>query len=150
MIGPDDLPSVNAALNSTAVVLLIGGYLAIRCRRVSLHKTCMLAALVASTAFLASYLYYHSVVRGGHATYFTDRAPDAPNWMNWLYLAVLWTHIPLAAAVVPLALFTAYQAIRGRFARHVRVARWTLPIWLYVSVTGVVVYWMLYRLYPSP
>jgi uncharacterized membrane protein YozB (DUF420 family) len=150
MIGPDDLPSVNAALNSTCVVLLIGGYLAIRRRLVAVHKVLMLSALGVSGLFLASYLYYHFGFKGGQPTYFSEKAPDAPHWVGILYGAILLTHTVLAAIVAPLALFTAYLGVRGRLARHKKVAHWTLPIWLYVSVTGVVVYWMLYRLYPSP
>jgi uncharacterized membrane protein YozB (DUF420 family) len=148
MIGPDDLPSINAALNATSAVLLIVGYLAIRTRRVALHKACMLSALGVSVVFLASYLYYHFAVKSGQPTYFRDRAPDAPHWVGLLYMAILLTHTVLAAVVAPLALFTVWQGLRDNLPRHIRVARWTLPIWLYVSVTGVVVYWMLYRLYP--
>jgi uncharacterized membrane protein YozB (DUF420 family) len=148
MIGSDDLPSVNAALNATSAVLLAVGYLAIRSRRVVLHKACMLSALGVSAVFLASYLYYHLAVKSGVVTRFADRAPDAAVWVRWLYRLILLTHTVLAAVVAPLALFTAWQGLRGNFKRHVRVARWTWPIWLYVSVTGVVVYWMLYRLYP--
>jgi uncharacterized membrane protein YozB (DUF420 family) len=148
MIGPNDLPSLNAALNTTCAVLLLAGYLAIRTRRIALHKACMLTALGVSAAFLASYLYYHFAVKSGEPTHFADRAPDAPRWVGLLYLAILLTHTLLAVVVAPLALFTAWQGLRGNFKRHVRIARWTLPIWLYVSVTGVVVYWMLYRLYP--
>jgi uncharacterized membrane protein YozB (DUF420 family) len=150
MIGPDDLPGVNALLNGTSAVLLLLGYAAIRSRRIAAHKVCMLAALAVSAVFLASYLYYHFAVKHGQPTYFTERAPEAPPWVGQLYAAVLLTHTVLAAVAAPLALFTAYQGLRGRLARHVRVARWTLPIWLYVSVTGVAVYWMLYRLYPAP
>jgi uncharacterized membrane protein YozB (DUF420 family) len=101
----------------------------------------MLAALVVSALFLASYVHYHFVV--GRQSEFPA---EAPAWVRRVYYTVLVSHIVLAAVVVPLALFTAYQGLRGRLARHVRIARWTLPIWLYVSVTGVVVYWMLYRL----
>lgn len=150
MIGPDDLPGVNALLNSTCTVLLAAGYLAIRSRRVTLHKACMLTALAVSATFLTSYLYYHFVIKHGQPTYFSDRAPDAPAWVARVYSVILLTHTALAALAAPLVLFTAWQGLRGRWKRHVRVARWTLPIWLYVSVTGVVVYWMLYRLYPSP
>ena len=110
----------------------------------------MLSALAISAVFLASYLYFHLVVRGGEPTYFKDRAPDAPDWLRHLYAAILLSHTALAIIVAPLALFTAYQGLRDRLVRHVRIARWTLPLWLYVSLTGVVVYWMLYRLYPSP
>ena len=148
MIGPDDLPSVNAALNATSAVLLVAGYEAIRARRVPLHKTCMLSALGVSAVFLASYLYYHFAVKAGQPTYFSDLAPDAPQWVGWLYKAILSTHTVAAIVAAPLAPFTAWQGLRGNLNRHVHVARWTLPIWLYVSITGVVVYWMLYRLYP--
>jgi len=86
-------------------------------------------------------------VKAGQPTYFSDRAPDAPRWVAWLYKAILSTHTVAAIVAAPLALFTAWQGLRGKLKRHVRVARWALPIWLYVSVTGVVVYWMLYRLY---
>src|SRR5262249_48515132 len=109
-----------------------------------LHKICMLTALAVSSAFLASYLYYHIIVRGGQSTPFT-----APGWPRYFYFTVLISHVVLAAVIAPLALYTAYLALRGRIARHTRLARWTLPIWLYVSVTGVVVYSMLYHLYPS-
>jgi putative membrane protein len=138
-----DLPTVNAALNACCTLLLVLGYGAIRQRWVQLHKTCMLSALVVSTAFLASYLYYHIVVRGGESTHFSG-----PEGVRIVYLVILVSHIVLAAVTVPLAMFTAWQGLRGRLDRHVRIARWTLPIWLYVSITGVVVYWMLYRLYP--
>jgi uncharacterized membrane protein YozB (DUF420 family) len=148
MIGPADLPSVNAVLNTISALLLTAGYKAIRARRIALHKICMLAALGVSAVFLASYLYYHFAVKAGQPTRFSERAPDAPGWVGMLYLAILLSHTVLAVVAAPLALFTAWQGLRGNFKRHVRVARWTLPIWLYVSITGVVVYWMLYRLYP--
>jgi putative membrane protein len=109
----------------------------------------MLTALAVSALFLASYLYYHFAVKHGEPTRFSSRAPNAPDWVSYLYTVILLTHTVLAALVAPLALYTAYQGLRGRLARHVKVARWTLPIWLYVSITGVVVYWMLYRLYAS-
>jgi uncharacterized membrane protein YozB (DUF420 family) len=148
MIGPEDLPSVNAVLNSISAILVLIGYACIRRRRVTLHKACMLSALVVSAAFLASYLYYHFAVKHGEPTYFANRAPDAPIWVARLYAFILLTHTVLAAVAAPLVCYTAWQGLRGQFKRHVRIARWTLPIWLYVSVTGVVVYWMLYRLYP--
>jgi uncharacterized membrane protein YozB (DUF420 family) len=150
MIDPNDLPTVNAILNSTSALLLLLGYLAIRTRRITLHKGCMLTALAVSAIFLASYLYYHFVVRHGQPTYFVNRAPQAPAWVGRLYAVILLTHTVLAVLAAPLALYAAYQGLRNRLARHVKVARWTLPIWLYVSITGVVVYWMLYRLYPAP
>jgi uncharacterized membrane protein YozB (DUF420 family) len=148
MIGPNDLPAVNATLNTVSAVLLVIGYKAIRARQVTFHKVCMLSALGVSSAFLASYLYYHFAVKGGQPTYFSERAPDAPRLVGLLYKVILSTHTVAAAVVAPLALFTAWQGLRDNLKRHVRVARWTLPIWLYVSITGVVVYWMLYRLYP--
>jgi protein SCO1/2/putative membrane protein len=138
------LPAVNATLNGASALFLLLGYGAIRRRWVGLHKGCMLLALAVSALFLASYLYYHFAVRGGEPTRF--QGPDA---VRYVYLAVLLSHTVLAVVVAPLALFTAYQGLSDRLARHVRVARWTLPLWLYVSVTGVVVYWMLYQLYPA-
>jgi uncharacterized membrane protein YozB (DUF420 family) len=104
----------------------------------------MLGALGVSLLFLLSYLYYHFAIRGGTPTAFTGQG-----WVRSLYFGILLSHTLLAAIVPPLALLTAYQGLRLRFQRHVRIARWTLPLWLYVSVTGVAVYWMLYRLYPS-
>ncbi len=138
------LPLVNASLNAASALLLVLGYVAVRRRRISLHRTCMLMALGVSAVFLASYLYYHLAICHGQPTRFRGEG-----WPRTVYFAVLLSHTLLAAAAAPLALFTAYQGLRDRLARHVRVARWTLPIWLYVSVTGVVVYVMLYWLYPS-
>lgn len=146
----EDLPTLNAALNAASALLLVTGYAAVRGRRLRLHKACMLSALAVSALFLASYLYFHFVVRGGRPTYFSERAPGSPGWVRSLYFGVLLSHTVLAAAAAPLALVTAYLGLRDRLARHVRVARWALPVWLYVSVTGVAVYWMLYRLYPAP
>jgi uncharacterized membrane protein YozB (DUF420 family) len=149
IIPPESFPSLNAGLNCASGVLLVAGYLAIRNKRRNIHATCMLTALGVSAVFLASYLYYHIVIKEGRETHFEDQAPGAPNWLKYLYYTILISHIILAVTTVPLALITASQGLRGRLARHVRVARWTLPIWLYVSVTGVVVYWMLYRLYAT-
>lgn len=135
------LPTVNAALNATSAVLLVTGYLLIRQHRVSAHRACMLAAFVTSTAFLVSYLtlrYYAGMTR------FTGEG-----WIRPVYFTILVSHTILAATIVPLALVTLSRALRARFDRHVRIARWTLPLWLYVSVTGVLVYMILYRLYPA-
>jgi protein SCO1/2/putative membrane protein len=145
---PPDFPRFNAGLNTLCTLLLIFGYLAIRTRQVRLHATCMVSALLVSALFLASYLYFHIVIKGGRPTRFSDQAIGAPQALEYLYLTILGTHTLLAIVATPLALFTAYQGLWGNIRRHVRVARWTLPIWLYVSVTGVVVYWMLYQLYP--
>jgi uncharacterized membrane protein YozB (DUF420 family) len=132
---------VNALLNGTSALLLVTGYLLIRRRRVSAHRACMLAAFVASAVFLASYLtlrYYAGMTR------FTGQG-----WIRPVYFSILVSHTILAAAIVPLALMTLTRALRARFDRHARIARWTLPLWLYVSVTGVLVYVILYRLYPA-
>ncbi len=139
------LPEVNAILNGTSAILLMLGYLMIRRGRVTLHKTCMLSALGVSILFLASYLYYHFAVKHGKPTPFTGEG-----WIRTLYFTILLSHTALAAVTAPLALFTAYKGLTNQFKKHKAIARWTLPIWLYVSITGVVVYWMLYRLYPSP
>jgi protein SCO1 len=137
------LPAVNAGLNSLCALLLVTGYVAIRRRRETLHKSCMLAALVVSIVFLSCYLYFHFVVQDGRPTLFRGEG-----WIRPTYYTILLTHTALAIVVAPLALFVAYQGWRDRRPRHVRVARWTLPIWLYVSITGVVVYVLLYELYP--
>jgi putative membrane protein len=141
MIHGEDLPAVNAALNATSAVLLVAGYVAIRRGSVRLHKTCMLSALVVSTVFLSTYIYYHFVVKDGSSTKFLGTG-----WIRPTYYTILISHIILAATVAPLAITTAYLGLRNRLLRHVKLARWTLPIWLYVSITGVVVYWMLYRM----
>ena len=144
MIGPEDLPAVNATLNGISALLLMSGYAAIRRQKITVHKTCMLSALAVSTVFLASYLYYHFVVRGGKPTAFTGEGG-----IRLIYFGVLGSHTILAVMTAPLAIFTASLGLRDRIDKHRRIARWTLPIWLYVSITGVVVYWMLYHLYPS-
>lgn len=141
MIQPEDLPAVNAVLNSLSALLVSTGYVAIKKSQVRLHKVCMLAAVAVSAIFLTSYLYYHFVVRGGEPTRFTGEG-----WLRLAYFAILLSHTMLAVAVAPLVLITVYLGLRDRIARHVRLARWTLPLWLYVSITGVVVYWMLYQM----
>jgi uncharacterized membrane protein YozB (DUF420 family) len=136
-----DLPALNAALNATSAILLILGYLCIRRRKITAHKLCMLSAFVTSTLFLISYLtlrYYAGMTR------FTGQG-----WIRPVYFTILISHTILAAGIVPMALVTLSRALRGRFDRHVRIARWTLPLWLYVSVTGVLVYWILYHLSPQ-
>ena len=138
MIAVSQLPTVNAALNSLSAVFLITGFFLILSRRVSAHKACMLSAFVCSSLFLISYLIYHSQV--GSVPF------KGQGWMRTLYFGILLTHTTLAVGVVPLALVTLVRALKQRFPAHRRIARWTFPIWLYVSVTGVVVYLMLYRL----
>jgi putative membrane protein len=137
-----DLPVMNAALNGSAAVLLIGGYIAVKSGMIRLHKTAMLTALATSAAFLASYLYYHLAVRQGQATRYTGEWRQA-------YFAVLISHTILAALAAPLALTTAWLGLSNRLKWHRRIARVTLPIWLYVSITGVVVYLFLKDLYPT-
>ena len=134
----EDLPGLNATLNAIAAALLVGGYIMIRRRRIAAHKRFMLSAFATSALFLASYLVYHYNV-GSRP--FTGQGP-----IRVVYFTILITHVVLAAAILPMALITLNHALRERFERHVPIARWTLPIWLYVSVTGVVVYWMLYRM----
>jgi len=136
------LPALNAILNGTSAVLLVLGYFLIRRRSIRAHRACMIAAFITSVLFLISYLVYH--YHHG-ATRFTGQG-----WVRPLYFMILITHTMLAALIVPFVLVTLYRAARGRFVSHARLARWTLPMWLYVSVTGVVVYLMLYRLYPTP
>jgi protein SCO1/2 len=140
-------PPFNASLNAAAGVFLLLGYAAIRRRWIRLHIACMLSALAVSAVFLAFYLYFHIVVMHLQPTRFSCKWPDAPQWVEIVYRVILTSHTILAVVTAPLALYTASLGLRGRLVRHVWIARWTLPIWLYVSVTGVVVYWMLYRLY---
>ena len=141
MISTSQLPTVNAALNSLSALFLVTGYFLIKSKRVSAHRFCMLSAVACSTLFLISYLTYHFQVG---SVPFKAQGP-----IRTVYFTILITHTILAAAVVPLALITLVRALRERFLSHRRIARWTFPIWLYVSVTGVIVYWMLYGLVPS-
>jgi uncharacterized membrane protein YozB (DUF420 family) len=135
------LPHLNAVLNATSGLLLITGYAFVRRRHIVLHLTCMIAALISSTLFLISYLvyhYYHGTTR------FAGEGIARP-----LYFIILGTHTVLAVVILPFIAVTVYRAARGQFQKHKRIARWTFPMWLYVSVTGVIVYLMLYQLYPA-
>ncbi|MFB3921324.1 MAG: DUF420 domain-containing protein [Terriglobia bacterium] len=137
-----DFPTIDAILNATSATLLTLGFIFIRRKNVAAHRLCMILAVVTSTLFLVIYLtyhYYHGTTR------FTGQGA-----VRAFYFTILGSHTVLAAAIVPLVVATLYRALSQRFDLHRRIARWTLPLWLYVSVTGVVVYWMLYRLYPSP
>jgi len=137
MISIVDLPTLNAVLNGTSAVLLAFGYLFIRRKKVNLHKACMVSAFVISTLFLVSYLIYH---------YHAGSKPfPGEGWTRPLYFAILISHVILATVTLPLSIVTLARGLRGRFEKHRSIARWALPIWLYVSVTGVVVYLMLYR-----
>jgi uncharacterized membrane protein YozB (DUF420 family) len=132
------LPLVNATLNGIATVLLVAGYVLIRRGRRDAHRFAMVAAFTTSVLFLISYLIYHA--HAGSRP-FTGQGP-----IRTVYFTILISHIILAALIPFLAALTLWHALRGRFDRHVRIARWTLPLWLYVSVTGIAVYWMLYQL----
>ena len=133
-----DLPTLNAALNSLAALFLLAGYVCIRQKRVAAHRLCMLAALATSVLFLTSYVIYHANI-GSRP--FTGTGP-----IRTVYFAILITHVLLAIAIVPLVLITVSRALSRRFDQHRRIARITWPLWMYVSVTGVIVYVMLYRM----
>jgi putative membrane protein len=138
LISIHDLPIVNATLNATAAILLVWGYILIRRRSFAAHRRVMLAAFATSSVFLCCYLIYHYNVG-------SVRFPRT-GIVRTVYLSILATHTALAATVPPLAIITLSRGLRERFDRHRRIARWTLPVWLYVSVTGVVVYLMLYQM----
>ena len=131
------LPTVNAVLNASAAVAMVAGFVAIRRGRVAVHRACMLTAVGLSVLFLGSYLTYHAQVG--------SRPYGGAGWIRTVYFTILLTHTVLAIVIVPLVGTTLYRALRAQFGRHARLARVTLPLWLYVSVTGVVVYWMLYH-----
>lgn len=133
-----DLPAVNATLNGICAVLLVIGWRQIRAGRRESHRKIMIAAFATSMLFLVSYVTYHA--NAG------SRPFQGQGAIRWVYFSILLTHVILAAAIVPLALVTLTRGLRARYDSHARIARWTLPIWLYVSVTGVVVYLMLYRM----
>lgn len=133
-----DLPALNAALNASSTVLLVTGYLFIRRGDRRKHKACMIAALVMSALFLTSYVIYHAQV--GSVPF------KRTGWIRTVYFAVLIPHVILAAAIVPPILITVSRGLSAKYDKHRRIARWTLPLWLYVSVTGVIVYVMLYQM----
>jgi len=133
-----DLPALNATLNGVAAAFLTAGYVFIRRRQKAAHRACMLSAFAASALFLVSYVIYHA---NAGSRPFPGTGP-----IRTVYFFILGTHVVLAAVILPMAVVTLARALRERFDKHVRLARWTLPLWLYVSVTGVVIYLMLYRL----
>ena len=133
-----DLPALNAALNATSATLLVIGYVLIRRGHMHQHRRVMIAAFTTSSLFLVSYLVYHANVG--------SRPFPGRGASRAIYFAILLSHVTLAAAILPLALITLSRGLRQRFDRHVPIARWTLPLWLYVSVTGVIVYVMLYQI----
>ena len=132
------LPHVNAVLNGTSGLFLLMGFFFIRRKNIKNHRACMIGALTASSLFLVSYLVYHAQV--GSVRF------QGEGWLRPVYFTILISHSVLAAAIVPLAFVTLRNALKQRFARHARIARWTFPIWMYVSITGIIVYLMLYHL----
>ncbi len=137
-----DLPAVNATLNGLSAVFLTVGFICIKRGNKIAHRNCMIAALISSAVFLACYLTYHCTVKT--VTHFVQ-----PAWFKPIYLAILLTHTVLAVVILPLIFLTLLRAVKQNFERHKKIARWTWPLWLYVSVTGVVIYLLLYRIFPQ-
>ena len=137
----EHLPALNAFLNFVSASFLTAGYIYIRKKNQTAHRNCMIGALAASTLFLASYIYYHF---NAGRTVFLE-----PKWFRPIYLGILLTHTVLAVVIVPLVLVTVTRAFRKRFEAHRAIARWTWPIWMYVSLTGVLIYFLLYQIYPQ-
>ncbi len=143
----EDLPLVNACLNALSAVFLAIGYGFIRAGKQRAHRNCMITALAASILFLCCYITYHSYV-----AYYLHRGPTRftnPSGFRPIYLTILLTHTVLAVVIVPMVLVTFVRALKQRFESHRRIARWTFPIWMYVSVTGVLIYLLLYRIFPQ-
>jgi len=142
-----DLPAVNGSLNGLSAVFLTAGYVSIRRKNIKVHRTCMIAAFITSTLFLICYItyhYYREVVLHQGVTKFEN-----PAWFRPIYLTILLTHTLLAVVIVPLVLMTLSRALRERFDKHRKIARWTWPLWMYVSVTGVLIYFLLYQIFPQ-
>jgi uncharacterized membrane protein YozB (DUF420 family) len=135
----ESLPTLNALLNGTSATLLMAGWILIKKRRINGHIACMVSALCTSALFLGCYLFYH--YHHG-STKFTGEG-----WSRPLYFSILFSHVVLAVTMVPMIAVTVFHAVRKQYERHLRIARWTLPIWLYVSITGVVIYVMLYHIF---
>ncbi len=146
-MSPADLPAVNATLNALSAVFLSLGYFFIKRQNRQAHRNCMLAAFGTSVLFLICYLGYHAYV-----AYVLKRGPTIfrdPAWFRPIYLAILLTHTVLAVVIVPMVLVSIWRALRGRFEAHRKIARWTWPLWMYVSVTGVLIYYLLYVRFPQ-
>ncbi len=142
-----DLPAVNATLNGLSAIFLALGFIFIKRGQKTAHRNCMIAAFVTSTIFLACYLTYH-----GYLAWVLHRGPTRfvnPAWFRPIYLTILLTHTLLAVVIVPLIFMTLSRAVEQNFERHKKIARWTWPLWMYVSVTGVVIYWLLYITFPQ-
>jgi len=143
MSAVDFLPTFNAILNASSGILIVSGYVFIRRGRIKAHQTCMISAIICSLVFLASYVIYHVGFKAGVTRF------AGTGWVRPLYFTILISHTTLAVIIVPFVIVTLRRALRGSFDRHRKIARWTFPMWLYVSITGVIVYAMLYHLYPS-
>jgi len=142
-----DLPALNASLNAISTVFLTLGFIFIKRQEKGAHRKCMIAAFFTSAIFLVCYLTYHHLLyktTGRRGTPFEGRG-----WSRPVYYFILWTHVPLAGLIVPLILVTLNRAAKQRFELHKKIARWTWPLWMYVSVTGVIVYLMLYKWFPA-
>jgi uncharacterized membrane protein YozB (DUF420 family) len=142
-----DLPAINASLNGLSAALLTAGFIFIRQKKIILHRNCMISAFGVSVIFLICYVSYHS-----YLAIVLHRGPTRflnPSWFRPIYLAILLTHTILAMVIVPMILITLNRALRERFELHKKIARWTWPLWMYVSITGVVVYLLLYRIFPQ-
>jgi len=142
-----DLPAVNAFLNGVSAVLLSAGYMFIRKKRQVAHRNCMIGAFITSAIFLVCYITYHSYI-----AYYLHRGPTRfiePAWFRPIYLSILTTHTILAVVIVPMVFMSLSRGLRGNFERHKKIARWTWPLWMYVSVTGVVIYLLLYQIFPQ-
>ena len=142
-----DLPAVNGSLNGLSAVFLTAGYVFVRRKNIVAHRNCMIAAFVTSTLFLACYLTYHF-----YLAYVLHRGPTVfkdPAWFRPIYLTLLLTHTLLAVVIVPMIFMTLSRAIKGKMELHRKIARWTWPLWMYVSVTGVVIYFLLYQIFPQ-
>lgn len=143
----NDLPAVDASLNGLSAIFLIAGFIFIRKKNIPAHRACMISAFCVSAAFLVCYVTYHTyraVVLHQGPTRFEN-----PAWFKPIYLAILTTHSILAVVIVPLIFITLFRALRERFDKHKKIARWTWPLWMYVSVTGVIVYLLLYQVFPQ-
>ena len=142
-----DLPAVNASLNALSAILLTAGFIFIRRKNITAHRNCMISAFCVSILFLICYITYHTyrvVVEHQGPTRFEN-----PLWFRPIYLVILTSHTILAMVIVPMILITLSRAWRERFDKHKQIARWTWPLWMYVSVTGVLVYWLLYVKFPQ-
>ena len=137
LLSPTQWPALNASLNAVSGALIMAGFLFIKAKRVAAHRACMLSACAVTAVFLISYILYHSQSKLIHF--------HGTGWIRPVYFSILISHTVLAITIVPLIIRMVYLAVRERIAEHKRLARWTFPMWLYVSVTGIVVYWMVYR-----